>query len=315
MAKNSISVLIATYNPHINDVLRTIRSVIYQKGIDVQVVVTDDGSKEFPKEEIEGLFKAECLENYKLVVNKENQGTIKNFLQGASYCTGTYIKVLGQGDLLLDEYTLKDLVDFAESNELDLVASKAVYFQKVIDTYRIVKADDMPQFPNLYSSPFWQKRLSVLFEDDAQGATLLYKKEKFIKYLMEVADKVVFIEDKIQKLMILDGCKVRFYNRVCIFYESTCGISNNTSREMILHKDKMALNEIILSHIASNGFKKEFRNHQMYKERLRVRYSRIDSFKWSFCARGYFVYRIKKRLFPKKTDTAINCNFIDRCWN
>ena len=54
---NSITVIITTYNGTLQSILSTINSVIYQKNIEVFLIITDDGSKNFQEDEIKEYLK------------------------------------------------------------------------------------------------------------------------------------------------------------------------------------------------------------------------------------------------------------------
>lgn len=41
-----VSVVVASYNPQIEKLLFTIKSIVNQKNVDIQIVITDDGSFE-----------------------------------------------------------------------------------------------------------------------------------------------------------------------------------------------------------------------------------------------------------------------------
>ena len=43
--KYPVSVLVCDYNPKLKDIIITLRSVLLQKGIKFQIVISDDGSK------------------------------------------------------------------------------------------------------------------------------------------------------------------------------------------------------------------------------------------------------------------------------
>ena len=45
MAKADISVVVLTYNPDLNDLKKTLRSIMLQDGVDFEIVIADDGSK------------------------------------------------------------------------------------------------------------------------------------------------------------------------------------------------------------------------------------------------------------------------------
>ena len=43
--KYDVSIIVATYNPDLNKLMSTLLSIIIQKGIKFEIIVTDDGSQ------------------------------------------------------------------------------------------------------------------------------------------------------------------------------------------------------------------------------------------------------------------------------
>ena len=111
MSEPLISVLMLTYHPQKDALFSTLRSIVLQADCDFEVIVCDDGSGEFFREEIEHFLKANGV-NYQILAHPENQGTVKNILDGAKIARGHYIKPISPGDYLYDAHTLRDIGDF-----------------------------------------------------------------------------------------------------------------------------------------------------------------------------------------------------------
>ncbi|MCC8174693.1 MAG: glycosyltransferase, partial [Odoribacter sp.] len=67
-----VSALILTYNPNLQKLLMTLKSFLLQKGLLLQIVVSDDGSEENYFTEVERMFKKYNFTKYKLVKNEHN---------------------------------------------------------------------------------------------------------------------------------------------------------------------------------------------------------------------------------------------------
>ena len=112
----SVSVIIATYNSDLKKIKTTLKSVINQKKIKLQIIVCDDGSEDNHFAEIESYFNKNNFNNYELVANKENRGTVINVLSGCEYAEGDYIKSLAPGDGLIYEYVLYEWISSMEND-------------------------------------------------------------------------------------------------------------------------------------------------------------------------------------------------------
>ena len=51
-----LSAVIVTYNPNTNKLLTTIKSVLIQRDINLEIIISDDGSKTFPEKEVKDFF-------------------------------------------------------------------------------------------------------------------------------------------------------------------------------------------------------------------------------------------------------------------
>ena len=89
--KVNVSVIVTTYNSDIQKLYRTLFSTIRQKGLALEIIVTDDGTKDFDLEIIHQFFKKNGFEQYILIGNKENQGTVNNFKRALAETAGEYI--------------------------------------------------------------------------------------------------------------------------------------------------------------------------------------------------------------------------------
>ena len=126
MKKYDVSIICCTYNSDINKLAITLNSLLNQDGCSFEVIIADDGSVDNHKDFICNYFKRFNFQDYKLCLNKDNKGTVKNIFKAIKLADGKYIKPISPGDCLYCETTLKNLIAFANQNAADIVFADAV---------------------------------------------------------------------------------------------------------------------------------------------------------------------------------------------
>ena len=72
----NITVVVLTYNPVWEKLRATLKSIVEQQDVHLQVVITDDGSKNNYFDKVESYFKEIGFDDFKLISNKNNEGTV-----------------------------------------------------------------------------------------------------------------------------------------------------------------------------------------------------------------------------------------------
>ena len=183
--KYSVSVVVPTYNPSWERVRATLNSVIFQKGVNFEIIITDDCSKENHFEKIKDLFSRYSFTDYKLISHEKNQGTVLNFLDAAKKSDGAYIRGLGQGDMFFDEYALKDSYNDIVQNNSDVSISKAVYFEANSNPVKLFQNRRCPQDIDAYKDTELLRTSYLLNNDGASGVNMLYEHDVLVKYFEE----------------------------------------------------------------------------------------------------------------------------------
>lgn len=254
-----ITVLVCSYNPRISALFFTLDSIIHQKNINFEIVITDDGSKNSLALEIEDYFTNNNFSNWKMVCNKINKGTVHNLYSGLLASSGKYIKIISPGDALYGDNTLRKWLDFTISSNYSWTFSDALYYYGDITNMTIVSVDAHPNNIRPYvkkdkKSCIWNY---VVWDDIATGATMLCKKDIQIFYTKKLLDKVIYAEDNMWRLMMFDGIVGGYYPNNTMFYEYGTGISTRGSTiwDRRILDDWNAATKIMLD-------KKEFTNLQ-----------------------------------------------------
>ena len=227
-----ITVLFLIYNSSIERIKKSLNSIIMQKDIRFQIVVADDGSKDNHEKEIENYFIEHGIEDYILVMNKENKGTVKNILSGIEYATGKYIRGLSPGDLFYGEHMLRNWVDFMEEKKCDWSISEAIYYTLENGKDKAIRVPAHPQDiePYIIGDDKRKRWNYVVLNDIALGASVISTTDIKRKYCKIISEKgVKYAEDNIWRLLMFEGNVCAYYPHPTILYEYGSGISTSHS--------------------------------------------------------------------------------------
>ena len=234
MRKYDISIICCTYNSDINKLIATLKSLINQEGCKFEVIISDDGSLYNNEEFIRNYLKKNNFQDYKLCLNKNNEGTVKNLFKALKLAEGKYIKPISPGDYLYCKTTLKDLIAFAKQNTADIVFGDAVYYTYKFSNINILQKR-APLFYDIYTNDnlydFEQiVKYQIYYRDFILGASLLYETTLLYKYLDIIKNSVIYTEDTVIQLFALKKHKIYHFNNFIIWYEADSGISTNSKR-------------------------------------------------------------------------------------
>ena len=245
-----VTVLVATYNPKFPVLKKTLFSIVNQKEVSFEIVIADDGSKDFPNEEIKSFFNEYKFENYTVTRLETNQGTVCSLNNGISHSKGRYIKIIGQGDFLYDSYTLRDFLHFAEENNSKVVFGNSIYFFEKENEIKIFDKIRQPHSlkPYLNKSIKSQQHNYLIYRDYILGASFFGKTDLLKKYLLLIKNKVTYAEDCSYILMSAFDINFDYFDRNIVWYEYGSGISTTKNKkwEEMLRKDSISTGQIII---------------------------------------------------------------------
>lgn len=248
-----VAVLIATYQPDWNKLHATLRSVLEQCGVKVQIVIADDGSVNNHFDKIKDYLKKCNFDDYTLIENKENKGTVANVLNGLYAVKANYVKIISPGDLLYNELTLKNWMQFIVDNNAEISFSQAVFYRPVAnEAFEIIKHEQHPNNMRAYLQPlsYIDRVITyILLEDGISGATVLLKRDILMKYMKLLIGRVIYAEDIFMRLAILEKVDIKYYPFPGIWYEyGNGGISTTPGDKWCkrLRKDAYEMGKICL---------------------------------------------------------------------
>ena len=221
------SVIVCCYNSDIEKLKKTIISIAKQKDVSFEIIISDDGSKNNNREEIEKWVELNKIQNIKYNFLEKNVGTLENIISASEIADGRYLKTFSPGDYLYDENVLKTYLDMILKKDYAILFSKAVYFTsegKVICGYNPIASGTCKKL--------FLKNNFLKYADSFLGATIALKKE-IIKYYKQLVGVVRLLEDyPVTYLSLLNNEKIGFINKNLVWYECDTGVStaNNGTR-------------------------------------------------------------------------------------
>lgn len=256
--KIEVSIVVLIYNPNLEKLRNTLNSIAMQRAVNYEVIIADDGSEKIDRNLIEHwAYERFCSDKIRLIWNKRNQGTVKNYLKAVEEATGTYVYGISPGDYFYDEYVLRDLYQFAKVNHIEVCFGKPQCYVDVNGGKKLVRRESPinPEFfaPKHYKSFF--SSVAFSFGQFPIGATYFRKRTFLLDCLKKLAGTVIYIEDEASTFIyLLEGGKLLYYDRFVVFYESNSGISTNKRHPLAqkFKKDEDAVRNYMKMHYGSN---------------------------------------------------------------
>lgn len=291
MKEYDVSVVVLTYHPDKQKLMQTLASIIMQKDIKLQIVVSDDGSPVDYFDFLEFWFKEIGFEDYKMVKNLQNAGTVKNVRNGLSACNGQYVKLISPGDFLAYETVLSQWIMFLRNSDSKWSFADAMYYYVEDGVFTPTKSVANPQVISCYQKKNPGKcRKNYLFNSDiCLGAATLCERNVLTEYIELIHEKVVFAEDNAYRVMVRDDIIPEYFEKNVICYEFGSGISTakNDKWKELLGRDW----EATISIMKERGTDVRKNN----------KLSRV-------------MYRIKKKYFTRKTSLTYDKDYIDKIY-
>lgn len=259
-----ISFFVVTYHSEWKSLRATLVSALLQKGITMEIVIADDGSEHFPKEQVEDLFREYGFKDYQLVLNQENHGTIANYISGLKACRGEYTKDIAPGDFLSREGLLRDWVDALRESGYSWSFADVQYYE--IENEEMV-AQPTPPFP-VYLRPYMKHNDKkarwnyAVLDDSAHGAGYMGKTEVLLKYACEIAKTGnLYCEDYMLRIMMFDGICAYYYPETAVYYEYGTGISSGKSDKWkkIIYDEYFSLCQMLMNRKADDSFQQKMK--------------------------------------------------------
>ncbi len=225
-----VSVIVLTYFPDRDKLLKTLKSVLLQRDISYEILIADDGSDNFYQSDIEEIMKEYAFTDFKFVAHPENQGTVINFYDAVKVASGEVIKPISPGDYLYGEDTLSKVYNFMKENKADVAFGNLVYYFDEDEFTVFNRKEPICDKPYFNYKDYKSKKIAknlIKYSDSICGAALFYKASVLSEGLSKIAGTVIYAEDSITQMFALEGKRILKTDDYVVFYEYGTGISTN----------------------------------------------------------------------------------------
>ena len=233
--KFEFTIQIVTYNPQWDKLRFTLDAILLQSFKNYEIQIVDDGSEDCLEELIKEYVATHRIVNFQHIKNKQNQGTVKNIISGLERAQGKYVCCFGPGDSFATIDALKMVHSYLDSNSFEACWSPVQPFVcddtgKRKEVYR-AKPLDIDAYREYHVNRIYENM--IVYSDQAHGASMIMTRDKWLKYLCLIVDKVKYAEDLALVLLALEEEPVHLLDEVLIYYEVGEGISTRKDQEWI----------------------------------------------------------------------------------
>ena len=315
----NITVVVLTYNPVWEKLRATLKSIVEQQDVHLQVVITDDGSKNNYFDKVESYFKEIGFDDFKLISNKNNEGTVINLYRGIVASDAEYIKCISPGDLLYDRLTLAKWFGFTKEKNADITFCDAVFYNIKNGSLNIIKHAHNPRNMEIYLKPssYHDKIINyIIFKDTISGAAILTRKKVLLYYISFLVKRVIYVEDFFMRLAVLDNKNIVYYPQKGIWYEFDDG-GISTSGDSVWH-ERIRKDFIEMDKICNEKWDK----HDETVQKWLLEYYTFDNNKeslWSKYTRyirhpKWFYFRVYRSFCKTYSPVDVDRTFICSCF-
>jgi len=254
-----VSVIVLTYNADCFKLYQTLESIVVQRGVEHEIIICDDGSSNKPFSFLPLFFEQHHFDRYKLIENVSNEGTVKNCLKGIQAASGEFVFLTSPGDLLFDDYVMRDFYCFSKKNCVEVCFGNAVFYRNCNGTVEITRTTGKPSNPYIYDRkmPHAVVKANFFHGDWMIGASYFRERKMALDSFSQITDTSVYMEDTTSTAFALaKGVRLCYYDRNIIWYEDGTGISTakNQKWKMILQQDLVLTVEKLKQYYAKDPY-------------------------------------------------------------
>lgn len=229
-----VSIIVLCYNPSIDKLFFTLESLLRQKKIKYEIIISDDGSSNEYFDLIREYFKKNNFINYKLIKHNCNKGTVLNAYNAVIKSKGKYIKMISPGDAFANSESLFNWIDCLKKSKKKWSFSNFTSYVRKDGEIKYLNVQKYPQdlYPYIKNNEKDIIYNYLLCEDVACGAAIICERALCKKYLSKIINQIKYCEDLIYRLMIFDNIMPFYVNEKFILYECGAGISQQGKNDI-----------------------------------------------------------------------------------
>lgn len=239
--KYDICNIVVTYYPDILELKRTLFSIINQKNVNSQIIICDDGTPNFSDDEIIRFFSDYSYADYNIVMNKNNEGTVRNLASAFPYIKSELVKTISPKDYIYCDESYQKVLSIYKNKSFDIYIGDAVYYSNGdgLVFFNIGNPCKKIKGSGILNNKKTAKQL-IKYRDWFLGAAFVIKTNLFIDYIEKlIGANIKFCEDLSTVFFPLDNRKIYYDKSYFIWYEYGTGISTSRNTEF----EKLLLND------------------------------------------------------------------------
>lgn len=238
--KPLISVITLTYKNY-DRLFDTIQSVIDQDYPNIEYIISDDGSGDFPEDDVRRFIENNKSTNfmYKIIINDINLGTVKNFNNAINNSKGDYIFPLACNDIFVKSTIISEIAEVFDETNCKMVITSRIKYKNSKPISVIPHVGDRKKIA-LLDSKKKKYRAMLLTEHYGMfiGCNMYYERNMLEKYEL-FDEKYKLLEDLpiLEKVLWDDDVELR-PEIISIYYDGDTGVTLKKSKvHSVLEKD------------------------------------------------------------------------------
>ncbi|WP_407535968.1 glycosyltransferase family 2 protein [Cetobacterium somerae] len=242
-----VSIIVLTYNSE-KTIIKTLESIKNQTYKNIEIIITDDGSKDktlnlVMKWKDENKFESRKIE---IIRSVKNTGIPKNCNRGLKKSNGNYIKFIAGDDILLNDCIEKNY-NFLIKNKKRICFSKMLWFTEENNEFNFEK---IFYFKKLSLKKNAEEQYRLMLRNPENIAPTVFFQKSLLKEIQGFDENFIILEDYPMWLKILKkGIKIEFLNEITVLYRREAGAITSQKNVYIneyLYRDKKLLHNKII---------------------------------------------------------------------
>lgn len=224
-----------------------IDSILNQRYPDIELIICDDCSGDFPERDIVEYINNNKRENIKNIIvysNEKNLGTVKNFNTAIKKASGYYFISLSSDDIFCDEFVMENVVKKFEETGAMYATCRAV--MKAQDYRNGLCLQTEKNVKDIMRMNAYELYDRIAKDNIILGASTYFTIEAIKKYGY-FDEQYIYIEDLSRFLSICrQGDKIEFFDIIAIWHAMD-GVSNAKTVPVRYLQDNLKIceNEIL----------------------------------------------------------------------
>ncbi len=180
---DKFSVILSNYNSN-EYIEESLLSIFNQDYGNVELIIADDGSPIFDRKKVDKVIdenKRNNISNIKILINKENLGTVKTMNNALKEATGKYVLILASDDALASNTIISDYVNtFNKYKQVNVITSNWIQCDENLNPICLYQKKS---YMKKFNRRKVKKEYERLFDSNIYGAgSTCYRMDVFKKY-------------------------------------------------------------------------------------------------------------------------------------